>query len=185
MSYCKVNGCNFPSFHLTRSHRCGTCQNYGHGRHECGNAQQIENLKIISNGIDFPPHLKCTSLCCPAPSFHSSGSHSCSYCGGRHIETMCDNTCMISTDENEIKRVINESKKKFGMRDGKFFTTIYCGQGCVWYAKRTGLKNPIQLFFMHGDNWGQYGPESDERPKLNKFCRGFAELETNQIFEDY
>jgi len=183
MSYCKVNGCRFPSTHLTRSHRCGTCQNYGHGQRECGNVQQIENLKVISQGIIFPPHLKCTSLCCPSPFFHSSDTHTCSYCDGRHIETQCTTATVISTDENEIKRAIGEAKTKFGSQDGKIYTKIYSGQGCEWYAKRTGLRNPIQLYFMHGDAWGQFGPQSDNRPKLNKFCRGFVDVDTNQMYQ--
>jgi hypothetical protein len=111
MSYCKVNGCRFPSSHLTRSHRCGTCQHYGNGQRECGNPQMIENLKIISQNIIFPKHLKCTSPCCPSPYFHSSDAHTCSYCEG------------------------------------------------------------------------QFGPQCDDRPKLNKFCKGFIDITTNQMYQ--
>jgi hypothetical protein len=143
----------------------------------------IYNLKLISQNIIFPKHLKCTSLSCAAPFFHSSETHTCSYCDGRHIETSCKNATVISTDENEIKRVINEAKNKFGSRDGKIFTKIYCGQGCDWYAKRKGRNNPIQLYFMHGDSWGQFGPQCDDRPKLNKFCQGFTDVDTNQLYQ--
>jgi len=183
MSYCKVNGCRFPSTHLTRSHRCGTCQYYGHGQRECGNQFMIDNLKLISQNIIFPKHLKCTSLSCPSPNFHSTDAHTCSYCNGQHIETSCKNATVISTDENEIKRAIREAKNKFGTREGKIFTKIYCGQGCDWYVKRTGVNNPIQLYFMHGDSWGQICPQSDDRPKLNKFCTGFVDVDTNQLYQ--
>lgn len=182
MSYCKVNGCRFSSSHLTRSHRCGTCQHYGHGQRECGNPQMIENLKIFSQNIIFPTHLKCTSPCCPSPYFHSSDAHACSYCEDRHLETACPNATTISTDEKEIKSTIKEALKIFGNVDGKIYTKIYSGQGCDWYAKRTGVKHPIQLYFMHGDAWGQFGPQCDDRPKLNKFCKGFVDITTNQMY---
>jgi hypothetical protein len=182
MSFCKVTGCRFPSTHLTRSHKCGKCNHFGHGQRECGDNLEIDNLKNISNHVIFPSYLKCTSLCCPAPSFHSTESHYCSYCDGRHIETQCQTATVISTDENEIKRVIIEAKKKFGSRDGKIYTTVYSGHGCDWYVKRTGFKNPIQLFFMHGDSWGQFGPQCDDRPKLNKFCTGFIDIDTREMY---
>ena len=34
---CKVSGCRYPSYHTTIAHRCGECNNYGHGQIECNN----------------------------------------------------------------------------------------------------------------------------------------------------
>ena len=45
--------------------------------------------------------------------------------------------------------------------------------GCIWYARRNNNFEKIELFFMHSDNWGQYGPLTDDRPKLNAFIDGY------------
>jgi len=29
---------------------------------------------------------------------------------------------------------------------------------------------------MHGDNWGQYGPSTDDRAELTKFLEGYEEV---------
>jgi hypothetical protein len=52
---------------------------------------------------------------------------------------------------------------------------VPAGMGCCFYCKRDGTDGTIELFFMHSDSWGQYGPETDERPKLNEFLQGYTE----------
>lgn len=180
-SYCIVNGCRFPSTHLTSSHKCGKCGRFGHGQVECHNSFLIDQLKVNSVSIKLPHGLYCTSLTCPCPWSHCSESHYCTQCQERHLESVCTMGCVIMGDSDEIKRVNQEAKIKFGITPGKIFTTIYSGQGCMWYAKRIGPNNRISLFFMHGDSWGQYGPKSDHRDKLKNFCNGYIDYETGKF----
>ena len=36
------------------------------------------------------------------------------------------------------------------------------------------LETYIKTLFMHSDNWGQYGPATDDRPKLDSFINGYT-----------
>ena len=180
-NYCIVQGCRFPSTHLTKSHKCGKCGRFGHGQIECHNSFMIEQLKSNSVTIKLPHVSYCTSLTCPCPWTHTSESHYCSQCQDRHCESVCTMGCVIMGDPEEIQRVIQEARTKFGSTPGKIFTTIYSGQGCDWYAKRNDNNKMISLFFMHCDSWGQFGPKTDHRSKLKNFCYGYRDCDTGKF----
>ena len=55
----------------------------------------------------------------------------------------------------------------------KVYTTVYAGMGCCWYVTRENNWEKFKLFCMDSDSWGQYGPETDNRPILEKFIAGF------------
>ena len=59
------------------------------------------------------------------------------------------------------------------LEEHRVYTKINAGMGCTWYARRTNNFEKIELFFMHCDNWGQYGPITDDRSKLDNFLSGF------------
>ena len=59
----------------------------------------------------------------------------------------------------------NEAKKILEDKSGKTFTEIYAGIWCQWFVKRNGINSQFSYFFMHTDNWGQYGPEIDRNWK--------------------
>lgn len=180
--FCLVDGCRFPNSHLTRAHKCGSCSKFGHGQKECGNFNLSKNLKQMSHGIRFPSHMKCTSPCCPSSYSHSTNAHYCSQCGERHLESVCPKGCVMSSDIQEIMNTKAEASRRFGQTDGKIYTSIYVGQGSEWYVKRNFKSDPIQIFFMHGDSWGQYGPQSDDRPKLAAFCTGYKNITDGKMF---
>ncbi len=182
-NYCIVQGCRFSSTHLTKSHKCGKCERFGHGQMECGNDHLITKLNITSKPIYFPPNLNCTSMFCPCPWTHTSDSHYCSQCQERHQESECPTRCVIMEDPKEIQRVIKEAKQLFGFTPGKIYTTVYSGQGCDWYVKRNDYNKSISLFFMHCDSWGQFSPECDDRDKLKKFCYGYRDVDTGKFLE--
>lgn len=178
MSYCKVKNCNYSGYHLTQSHQCGNCNSFGHGQLECGNYELISNLKHISFGITLPNNLYCTSLFCESIYSHSSKSHQCTICQGRHFETLCNkpiHPTMKYFAYNEAKKILED-------KSGKIFTEIYGGMGCQWFVKRNGINSPLSYFFMHTDNWGQYGPETDDTEKLKKFLEGYVHVETGNEF---
>lgn len=180
-SYCIVQGCRFPSTHLTSSHKCGKCGKFGHGQAECHNSFMIDQLKSNSVTIKLPHALYCKSLSCPCPWSHTSESHYCSQCQERHLESACRTGCVIMGDPIEIRRVIQEASKLFGTKPEKIYTTIYAGQGSMWYAKRNDSNKPISLFFMHSDSWGQCGPKADDREKLKNFCNGYRDFESGKF----
>ena len=175
-NYCIVYNCRFPDTHTTSAHKCGKCGKFGHGQMECGDQMKIDQLKSKSIGIRFPSYLRCTSMLCPCPWTHSDPAHYCVQCGERHLESKCPRACVIMGDPNEITRVITEAKKIFGTTPGNIFTKVYSGQGCDWYVKRKDINKSLMLFFMHGDAWGQFGPQCDDRQHLDKFCSGYREI---------
>ena len=187
--FCIVQNCRFPETHLACSHKCGTCGKFGHGFMECGNQLAINNLKLQTI-IYFPNHLHCTSSACPCPWTHSDLAHYCTQCRGRHLEKDCNiggvimrKQNVIMRKQNEINDVIKEAKEKFGSTPGKIFTTVYSGLGSSWFVKRNEINKPIEIFFMHTEAWGQYGPHCDDRDKLKKFCNGYLNLESGKFLE--
>ena len=49
---------------------------------------------------------------------------------------------------------------------------VYVGMGCFLYYKvpvNATTRYDILVFFMHSDSWGQYGEETSDVPKLDRF----------------
>jgi len=184
--YCQVGGCRFPHSHLTKAHQCGTCYNFGHGQKECGNSTKISKLKHQSRGIRFPSHQYCQAPACRQSYSHHSDAHICSKCKGRHFEISCPsnmtNTSQTYVDPTSEAYAITEGQKVLGSVDGYIFGKVYAGQGCDWYVKRDSVYSPIRVFFMHGDNWGQYGPLANHTPKLIAFLNGYRHVSTRKFF---
>ena len=105
------------------------------------------DIKVVS----FPEH---TVL---PPAFDSMNNMN-------NINNYCD-TC-----ESETK-IMAESMMQNNV--GKVYVVIYAGMGCEWYAKRDNIGQPITLFFMHSDSWGQYGEETSHVPKLDEFRKEY------------
>ena len=54
------------------------------------------------------------------------------------------------------------------------YVTMNGGMGCTWYVRKNN--DTIEGFFMHSDNYGQYGPDTDHRPYLEQFIEGYQFL---------
>ena len=74
MTSCQVKHCRFPNTHLTCAHKCGNCNELGHGRLECGKINKINSLKNIRIVVD---HYNCTVTGCKQPWSHSNEAHIC------------------------------------------------------------------------------------------------------------
>lgn len=88
--YCKVKGCRFSNYHTTIAHRCGICNQYGHGQIECNNDTLKQSLiKYLEDSM--PNHRCCEFANCTYPWSHSSESHHCFLCGerGTHSAQQC------------------------------------------------------------------------------------------------
>lgn len=87
-TYCNVKHCRYPATHVTASHQCGTCSNYGHGQIECGHPEMIDSLPLSPPAIPQP--VQCTSLACLYPYSHTTEGHRCGMClAYGHGETEC------------------------------------------------------------------------------------------------
>jgi hypothetical protein len=182
--YCKVNSCRFDNSHITKVHICGNCGVSGHGKMECGNPRLIAALSQDTTSISFD--LQCNVLDCKNIASHTTSGHQCTYCKKyehdasecpeRLWEVKVENGTTFSQDKSgykEKKYIQLQARKQMKWEEHKVYTKVYGGMGCTWYAKRANNWEPIKLFFMHGDNWGQYGESTDHRPRLEKFLEGY------------
>lgn len=180
MMFCAAFGCHYPSTHTAAYHKCGKCSLYGHGQVECGDYKKIIDLLEVKTEIPFD--LRCCATNCTNIQTHTTDGHKCTFC---HDFGHDNSECPIQKWETKVKSgttfgQVRESylekknlqfqaRKQLGWSEKKSYTKIPAGMGCIWYARRNNTFDKIELFFMHSDNWGQYGIETDDRPKLNAF----------------
>ena len=81
--YCKVKYCRFSAFHTTKSHRCGTCGEFGHGQMECRYAEQKRDLQQYLHE-ELPPDKWCEFDYCEHRKYHTTQSHYCKFCRELH-----------------------------------------------------------------------------------------------------
>lgn len=162
--YCSVKDCRFPYYHVTAGHKCGNCKEFGHGVIECSYPKEL------------PKQYWCSITECKHPNTHMNASHHCYYCGKLHKESKCLVNKPNTSLDPIFKGKIKDAEDIFGDEKGKVFCILMAGMGCQIYAKRDNEKSKIETFFMHSDSWGQYGPESDDRPKLEKFLAGYRKI---------
>lgn len=72
--------------------------------------------------------------------------------------------------------IITRVRTLFDEISGKIYISTYGGMGCSWFVRRDDTSLPLEAFFMHSDSWGQYGPDSDDRPLMNKFIENYTEI---------
>ena len=70
--------------------------------------------------------------------------------------------------DRESKYII---RQHFDSNVREMWTTIPAGLGQIFYAKHDGSQRgqPIYVFLMHSDSWGQYGEQTSDVPKLIDF----------------
>lgn len=181
---CKVKYCRFAGLHIARGHLCGKCGILGHGATECGNQAMIDSLALDTTVIPF--NLLCNVPGCKDIESHTTGGHQCAYCKKfEHAEIECpehlwkikvERGTTFYQDESGFKKkkyIQLQARKQMNWEEHKVYTKVWGGQGCTWYARRANNWEKIELFFMHGDNWGQYGEDTDHRPRLEKFLEGY------------
>lgn len=185
MSFCKVKGCHYSSYHTTSRHKCGICHKLGHGQVECGKILLISELEKDTAPIPFD--LQCCASNCKNITNHTIEGHWCNYCNtSGHDESECPSMLWKLKEDRGItfgqsrdsyfkkKEIKLLAKKQLARYEHKVYTKVYAGMGCTWYARRNNTFDKIELFFMHGDNWGQYGAKTDDRPKLDTFIEGYT-----------
>ena len=161
--YCKVKGCRFPSSHVTLGHQCGKCGNFGHGVSECGKLELVMNLLLNFGSHRLTPQFQCQHSGCKYKDLHTNQGHKWEKWGDFHGL----DECII--DNFTVKSLINSKELLLScLPEGKH-AHFYIGMGCKIYVKN--YKGVISGIFMHADSWGQYGPKTDDTPKLDKFLK--------------
>ena len=85
---CMVLLCRDTKSHTTNGHRCGSCDQYGHGEFECAKTIHLQKLREL----DFhrlPEHMHCDIDGCKYPWSHTRVAHLCSKCGNNHSSKKC------------------------------------------------------------------------------------------------
>jgi hypothetical protein len=94
----------------------------------------------------------------------------CEVCFGRLERKNVD-----SDNENDYidEEALEEARLILGTRN-RVYTRVYAGQGCIWFVKR--VNGRLRTFFMHGDSWGQYGPDTSDVPRMEAFIAGMTHI---------
>jgi hypothetical protein len=82
--------------------------------------------------------------------------------------TMHDTVNQDMRDDNAMHVII---KNYFETNERKLWHIFPIDMGCMIVAKHDGTHSnqPIHIFFMHSDMWGQYGDEHSSIPDLIEF----------------
>lgn len=109
----------------------------------------------------------------------------------KHINTCLD--CCKKLNKNKTYKIfdINEKifeevdctfdinfdyiRQKVSDKENKIYISVSIGMGCTIFLRRNNKNEKFKLFFMHSDNWGQYGIEVDDRPYLELFKEDYKE----------
>jgi len=183
-NFCRVAGCRHRNTHTTHHHRCGNCGEFGHGQMECRNNRLVENLHMAPRE-ELPRNMWCNMMGCQSRRYHTTAAHHCPNCGENHsilncnIQTLEENFNRYgrSNDIEPYRQYINVILARShtnGNTDGVYIET-YAGMGCILYIKAK-MNSPIQSFFFHADNWGQYGENTSHVPSRDRFLDGALPL---------
>jgi hypothetical protein len=186
---CTIPMCRKPTSHTTRAHACAYCH-HNHAERECP-IQPIPDPTISSKIVTCPLCRGTNTIPSNQTKVYGTGNR-CVICLEREVEVFfpqCGHVCtclqcceqlsqtsttMIPTwDSNETPTSIFV-ETIMGNHPGAIFVIIPTGMGCCFYAKRTEMGQPIEFFFMHSDDWGQYG--TGRVDELNNFIHGYTQL---------
>lgn len=175
---CQMPDCFYKEYHITSGHLCGTCRKWGS---ECTCAHKTAKCPVcrMENRYTTAESLKIFGI-----------SQKCSVCMEKDIEIylpVCKHACLcksclavITQDDrremkgsDEVERVFQTARVRLGNQNN-VYVIEYVGQGCAWYLKR--VEGTITGFFLHGDNHGQYGPSTNDIPRLETFLAGCTEV---------
>ena len=176
---CKVSECRFYYTHTTAGHMCGTCFKFGHGQLECHNVRRKAILKENSKNDVLPLDQQCQLPFCQHKSNHTTDAHHCFKCKKR--DQHAPDECIIQDyDTCETRfNLENRFDKDTFIQEVNSYVVIRLGLGCSMYVKK--YQDKLVGLFMHQDSWGQYGPNSDDRPIMYRFIHNLDE----KPFEDY
>ena len=189
---CKILNCKYKWSHTVAAHTCRNCGEREHDKLDCPKlsvnikcplckVQNIVTKEMLQKSYQFLSNNDCC-ICLEkkADVYFQSCHHVC----------ICSECCQrlnpFPTDLNISDRIVSESelpsdiiqKAKTIFNNSSHIIRPYCyiyaGMGCCWYIRKNN--STIQAFFLHNDNHGQYGPESDDTPIVEQFISGYTNV---------
>ena len=191
--YCKIKECEHKKNHKTESHECSLCNSKTHSKSHC-DKNPDNNLKLEcpvclkSNTISLIHHLiygleeKCKACTInPVEILFPECKHAvlcincCKEINSKKLNyTIIDELNLIN-NYSFIKKIGYLFKQKTSIPNPYY--KIGLGMGCVLFVRKNISSDKFEGFLMHNDSWGQYGPETDERPFLEDFINEYELLE--------
>ena len=175
--YCKVKNCRFPKSHVTVSHKCGKCNEYGHGVVECNDMTKKNNL-LLYHDDEMPDTLNCTIHDCKKSNTHTNDAHHCELCGVRgHGGYICPKLAEIEGEPilsqkglyvKEIKKVLYNN-----MQAGTLsFIRVYGPLGSFYNIRQIENSNKVESFFFAN----QDVQDKSRVQFLENFTKGYTEV---------
>jgi hypothetical protein len=188
---CQVIGCKHSKLHTTESH---ISTRYDELVYEPVSSKWKIDLKESEHSVKCPLcRIKNTYTDIESLKVYGI-TQKCVICADNEIGvilTSCKHVCLcmnclkqlsieetkeekVEVGNDEYQRTLAKAIQTFGNRT-MVWTYESVGQGCVWYFRRTAT-GITESFFLHGDNHGQYGSETNDIPRLQIFLTGYSRI---------
>jgi len=191
---CDVLDCPNPWTHSRNAHQCRHCNEKRHGMSECRKLNLDVKCPLCRENVTIKrsqkPVYGLDKECCicmenkPLVYFPCGHVCICKEC----CNNMESNIPIISIDlMHELFNIIqiatpveiSKLKDNFNTTSGKIYTVINNIDGSTWFVRRNDIDTPVQKFLMRPDEWGQHGPDHDDRALMNLFIEGYAQICSN------
>ena len=179
--HCKSPGCIYKYNHTTKSHICELCAKY-HSKLECPlfKPKKLYTIECpicrkINNVSDKEPKIfglteKCKICLENEVNYLLPDCKHCSMCHE------CSKKLMKKKIITHHDTLMQQAEIKMDTTPGKIYVKVMAGMGCMYFYKRDDINHNLISFFMHSDEWGQYGPSTDRTNELNQFLSGYSEI---------
>jgi len=192
---CKILNCKYKWSHTVAAHTCRNCDERGHDKTNCPKLSvnvkcplcKVNNLVtkgILQKSEQFQSETDCCVCMSKKADVYFETCHHVCIC-----TECCEHISPFNAVPSSSYRIISEdylpndtcdrAKELFRnlSQANRHYCCIYADMGCCWYIRK--INNRLEGFFMHSDNYGQYGPETDDTPYLNQFINGYTSITPN------
>lgn len=156
---CRVAGCRYKNTHRTTAHKCGTCDDFGHGQKECGNDVLTRDLyhpthySMFSDTFDALQDkdiYNCESPVCYYRQTHDSSAHEPEF--------------EKDIGERSILRAEKLSRRQLTGNPGKY-VKVWIGHG-YYYIFRNN-EGTIEKTMTEHDNYAE----------INEYTAGYTSID--------
>ena len=180
---CRVKGCKYNTFHVTRKHICSECLFSGHGKQECCDTNMILELRNYDDEI-LSEH--CTVEKCTDNTTHTTEGHMCIFCskyGNNHmkkcpidgtkiVDSTLETQSVSNLDEEELSSFSRTvAQLDYELKAGEY-THKYIGMNCYEYFRRNKETNMIETLYMPPNNWGD--DDTSDLPRYKAFIHEYT-----------
>lgn len=190
---CTMAGCKYKKYHVSLVHKCKICKN-NHSSRDCPEQKKEEDTIYI---IECPMCKILNHISRNQPKIYGV-DELCCVCADNKINLFlpkCGHVCLCLDCADKLNKkpkkeyekeimaengLSEEIKKialdKFNATNSKVYTICPMDLGCCMYIRRFNNTSRLEGFFMHYDDWGQYGIDTDKTPMVKDFINGYNEV---------